>query len=63
MWDQIGFIIKIIIISLILSLIIKYGGQWLNPEPTLIAALVGVLAPTVVLGLWLGVQGQSAPKG
>ena len=60
--NQLGFIIKIIAISLILSILIKYGGQWLNPEPTIIAALVGVLTPTMILGLWLGLLGQSSPK-
>lgn len=54
----IGFILKIAIASLVLSLIIKYGGQTLPIFPTNAIALTIVLLPSVVLAIILGFRYQ-----
>lgn len=56
--SKIVFIGKIAIASLVLSVIIKYGGQTLPIIPTNTIALVIVLFPSVVLGIILGFRYQ-----
>ena len=51
---QVGFIVKILIYSIALSYLIKYGGQKLTIEPTNALAIAIVLAPSLVIGLILG---------
>ena len=54
--NQIGFIFKIAIASLLLSVIIKYGGQMLPLTPTNTIALVIVLLPSIILAILFGVR-------
>ncbi len=51
---QVGFVLKIILFSTGLSLLIKYGGQYLLLKPTTSTALTIVLTPSLVFGLILG---------
>lgn len=53
---QLGYIIKILLLSIGLSYLIKYGGQLITIEPTNILALIVVLSPSVIIGLFLGRQ-------
>ena len=52
--NQALFILKILLISTGLSLLIKYGGQFLHLEPTNTTALIIVLTPSLAIGLLLG---------
>lgn len=63
MIDNTLYIVKILGISLILSFLVKYGGQWLNPDPTVAAAIAGVIVPSVVLGLVLAWRGRAKAEG
>lgn len=63
MLDKTIYIAKIIGISLLLSFLIKYGGQWLHPQPSVAVAIAGVILPSLVLGLILAGRGQTKPDG
>jgi len=54
MKDRAVFILKILIVSWLLSVLIKYGGEYLPLEPTTATALTIVLMPSLVIGLILG---------
>lgn len=54
MSDQISFLFKILIFSLILSVSIKYGGRYVPLQPTNVTALTIVLMPSLIIGLILG---------
>ena len=56
--SKIGFIVKIAIASLLLSLLIKYGGQTLPIIPTNTIALTIVLLPSIILAIILGFRYQ-----
>lgn len=58
MTTQAGFIGKILFFSLILSIMIKYGGQLLSLSPNLAIVLTMVLLPTIIVALTLGWQYQ-----
>ena len=51
---QVGFIFKILLLSTGLSLLIKYGGQYLLLQPTTSTVLTIVLTPSLAFGLVLG---------
>jgi hypothetical protein len=53
---QTGFVIKVLLISTALSIVIKYGGQYVPIEPTNAIATIIVILPSLVLGLILGWQ-------
>jgi len=48
-----GFIFKVLILSTVLSILIKYGGRYLNIPPTSQIALFLVLLPSVILAIAL----------
>lgn len=52
--DQIGFVIKVLLLSAGLSILIKYGGSLVPIAPTPINALIGIsLLPLIMLiALW-----------
>ena len=52
--QTLGFVLKILLLSTALSLLIKYGGQYLPLAPTTTTALIIVLAPSLLIGLILG---------
>jgi len=52
--QTVGFVLKILLLSTILSWLIKYGGQYLPLMPTTETVLIIVLMPSVVIGLILG---------
>lgn len=51
--NQLSFIIKLVILSTIISVIIKYLAPSLPIAATSINGLIGVLAPTVFLAIAL----------
>ena len=56
--SKLVFIVKIAIASLVLSLLIKYGGQQLPLIPTNTIALIIVLLPSFVLAIFFGLRYQ-----
>ena len=56
--SKIVFINKIAIASLLLSLLIKYGGQTLPIIPTNTIALIIVLLPSIIFAMFLGFRYQ-----
>lgn len=59
-----AFILKVLILSALISLLIKYGGPLLDLPATATSALVAVLLPSVVVGLLLGWRlWESIPPG
>jgi hypothetical protein len=51
--SQIGLVIKVLLLSTLISILIKYGGQFLPIEGTSINALIAILLPALVLGILL----------
>jgi hypothetical protein len=50
---QIGFVLKVLVLSTVLSLAIKYAAPSLAIANTTLNALIGVLLPTVVMTIAL----------
>ncbi|MGK7893979.1 MAG: hypothetical protein AB4372_10235 [Xenococcus sp. (in: cyanobacteria)] len=53
MKDNITFIVKIFILSSILSVVIKYGGQLLSISPTVAIAIAAIFLPSMIVALAL----------
>lgn len=51
--SEIGFIVKVLILSTVLSVLIKYGGQMAAIAPTQVNVLLGVFLPTIVMAILL----------
>ncbi|HAC64793.1 MAG TPA: hypothetical protein DCF68_14990 [Cyanothece sp. UBA12306] len=51
--DQIIFVAKVLIISLFLSILIKYGGQSIEISPTALNATLAITIPPVLMALTL----------
>ena len=51
--DAVAFIVKIVILSTVLSLLIKSGGQLLLIAPTVKIAIAAILLPSVIVALAL----------
>ena len=51
--NQLSFIIKLVILSTIISVIIKYAATTLPIAATSVNGLIGILAPTVILAIAL----------
>ncbi|PPS44158.1 hypothetical protein [Chroococcidiopsis sp. TS-821] len=51
--NQTGFIFKILLLSAVISVLIKYGGAYLPILPTATNALVIVLLPSIVMAIAL----------
>jgi membrane protein implicated in regulation of membrane protease activity len=49
-----GFIVKVFLMSIALSLAIKYGGPILSIPSTNLNALIAVFSPTIILATILG---------
>lgn len=52
---KIGVIIKVLVLSLVISFGIKYFGPYLSLSPNNISVLIAVLTPTIIMGsllLW-----------
>jgi hypothetical protein len=62
MENQQVFILKLIFISTLLSLLIKYSGESLIITPTVPIVIVIILLPTVIMAtlLWLRIPGQNS---
>lgn len=59
-----AFILKVLILSTLISLLIKYGGPSLQLPASATSALIAVLLPSVVVGLLLGWRlRESLPPG
>ena len=53
---QVEFVVKVILLSTVLSFAIKYGGRYLSiPSTNLVAAII-VCSPAIAIGLILGWQ-------
>jgi hypothetical protein len=50
---QIGLIVKVFILSVSLSILIKYGGGFLPIEPNLTNAIIGITVPPFLMFLAL----------
>jgi hypothetical protein len=46
---NVGFVLKVLISSLLLAIAIKYGGPFLPLAPTSVNALILVLLPTLIM--------------
>ncbi|ACK73557.1 conserved hypothetical protein [Gloeothece citriformis PCC 7424] len=60
--NQIGFILKVLLLSAALSILIKYGGTKIAIAPTPLNALIGIsLVPIIMLIAlwWRSVQQQN----
>ncbi len=53
---QIGFVVEVLLISTVLSYIIKYGGPYLSISATWLNALIIVILPTVVMAIALSLR-------
>jgi hypothetical protein len=53
MSGQIGFILKVLLVSTILSLLVKYGGRILSIPPTPTNASIAILIPPILMALVL----------
>ena len=51
--DTVTFVIKIFIVSTILSVLIKYGGQLLPISPTFMIAITTILLPSIIVAIAL----------
>ncbi len=62
METQLNFILKVLILSAVVSVLIKYASPSLPIAPTSLNALIGVMTPTIVLAiaLWWRTQGRGA---
>ena len=58
MSDTVAFIVKILILSSILSVLIKYGGRVLAINPTVMIAIAVILLPSIIMMLALGWRAQ-----
>ena len=53
---QAGFILKILLLSTVISIAIKYGGQLILLKQTTSWALITVFSPSIIIALILGWQ-------
>lgn len=54
--DMLGFILKVVLASTLLSFAIKYGGPQLNIPANNASALIAILLPATFLAVVLGVR-------
>lgn len=57
---QIGFIVKVVLLSTALSFLIKYGGIFLSIAPKPIYALTAIFLPFLVVAVALGWRFQQS---
>ncbi|AHJ29396.1 hypothetical protein PN465_02615 [Nodularia spumigena CS-584] len=62
MKNNLGFVVKLLVISSLLSVLIKYAGPNVSIMATDANALIIVLLPTVMIAIALFWRFQSAPK-
>lgn len=53
---QIGFVVEVLIISTVLSYVIKYGGPYLSISATSLNALIIVILPALVMAIALSIR-------
>lgn len=59
---QIGFVLKVLLLSALLSILIKYGGSRLPIAPTPINALIGITVLPIIMFIalwWRGKEQQN----
>ena len=59
---QIGFIIKILLVSTLFSFLVKYGGRLLPIEANDFLAITIVLLPSILFSLILWLRHQKKPS-
>ncbi|MEG4027728.1 MULTISPECIES: hypothetical protein [unclassified Microcoleus] len=57
-----GFILKVFLISAVISLIIKYGGPIISIPLTAFNALIAVFTPSIILAAVLGWRSRQQPR-
>ncbi len=57
--DTVAFVFKIFIVSTILSVVIKYGGQLLPISPTVMIAIAAILLPSIIVAIALSWRSSS----
>lgn len=62
MASPISFVLKVLLLSTVISILIKYGGASLNLPGTSETALGLVLLPTVVMAIALGWRAYNDPR-
>ena len=60
--NNLGFVVKVLVLSSLLSVLIKYAGPYLSLEATNINALIIVLLPNVMIAIALLWRFQSSLK-
>jgi hypothetical protein len=60
--SNIGFILKVLFMSIALSLAIKYGGPMLSIPSTAAIALIAVFTPSIILAALLGWRAWQQPR-
>ncbi len=56
--SQVGFIGKILLLSLAITLLIKGLDGWIDPQGNSLVALIIVLAPSVILAIIFAVRSR-----
>lgn len=56
--EMVNFILKILLLSAVISVGIKYGGPYLGLAGTTTTALVAVLSPTILMAILLSWRWQ-----
>jgi len=56
--SQVGFIGKILLLSLAIALLIKGLDGWIDPQGNSLVALIIVLAPSVILAIIFAVRSR-----
>ncbi len=51
--DTVAFVSKIFVVSTILSVLVKYGGQLLPISPTVTIAIAAILLPSIIVAIAL----------
>ncbi|MEG4280323.1 hypothetical protein QUA62_23000 [Microcoleus sp. MON1_C1] len=57
-----GFILKVFLISAVISLIIKYGGPIISIPSTAVIAVIAVFTPSIILAAILGLRSRQQPR-
>lgn len=56
--DQVGFVIKVFLISLAIALLIKVAAFWVSPTSNNIMVLAIVLLPSLVIAIMFAIRGM-----
>ena len=60
MKNSMGLILKVVVLSLIVSLMLKYIGPWLALQPTTFNALIGISLTPIAIAIFLWRASQTS---